>query len=123
VGAADDAEPVGPLMMDTPFPAAGLSATTVNQDIVKFDSYGSAPMRDEVLTRNGCTGTATAMYDPTYSQCVTYTGCPAAYPVVWCDLPGVNHLVGNVMYGGMSYVPGTAADPLLWSFLSKLPPI
>jgi len=22
---------------------------------------------------------------------ILYTGCPAAYPVVWCALPGVGH--------------------------------
>jgi len=123
VGSADDAEPIGPLVMDMPFAPANLSATLVNQDIVTFDSYGSVPMRDELLTRNGCTGTATATYDPTYSECLTYTGCPAESPVVWCELPGVNHLVGNVVYNGVSYVPGTPANPLLWSFLTKLPPL
>jgi hypothetical protein len=123
VAGADDTEPIGPLVMDMPFPSAGLSATQVNSDIVAFDSYGSAPMRDELLKRNGCTGTATAVYDPAYSQCVTYTGCPVAYPVVWCELPGLSHLVGNVNYDGTSYVPGTPANPLLWNFLAKLAPL
>ena len=27
-------------------------------------------------------------WDPAFPYCVKYTGCPAAYPVVWCALNG-----------------------------------
>jgi poly(3-hydroxybutyrate) depolymerase len=74
VGKSDTSNPIGPL-------------TSPNDD-----SYGSAPSRDDILTRNGCTDkTTTAMWDPTYPMCVKYTGCPAQYPVVWCALEGVGH--------------------------------
>ncbi len=114
-GLSDSENPIGPLLMDMPLTAVGLSATQVNNDIIFLDSHGSAPMRDELLTRNGCTGTATSMYSAAYPQCMTYTGCPAAYPVVWCPLTGVSHGGGNVSSGGVMYAPAA------WDFLSKLP--
>jgi polyhydroxybutyrate depolymerase len=103
-GEADTVNPIGPLpMIDT-----------------DLDSFGSAPGRDEVLTRNGCTGTATTMYDSKYPDCVQYTGCPAAYPVVWCPLPGAGH--NDSSAGGINYSPGSVqGDPLMWKFLSSLP--
>jgi hypothetical protein len=70
-------------------------------------------MRDELLARNGCQGTATAAFDPAYPACVTYTGCPAAYPVVWCLLPGLGHINSN--YQNVNY--GNAP----WELFSKLP--
>jgi hypothetical protein len=61
------------------------------------------------------------MYDPAYPACVKYTGCPAAYPVVWCPLPGAGH--NNSSAGGVNYSPGSVkGDPLMWKFLSTLPP-
>jgi hypothetical protein len=100
-GAADTENPVGPLSMTDP--AYG-----------RLGSAGSAPGRDDLLTRNGCVGTATAVYDPMYPECMKYTGCPAAYPVVWCELPGVGHNASS--YGGVNYSPGP-----MWKFLSSLP--
>jgi hypothetical protein len=44
-------------------------------------------------------------------MCVKYTGCPAAYPVVWCPLDG-GHQVDNS--GGVQYKPG------IWKFWSSL---
>jgi polyhydroxybutyrate depolymerase len=103
-GEADTTNPIGPLPM-------------INTDL---DSFGSAPGRDEVLTRNGCVGTATTTYDPAYPACVKYTGCPAAYPVVWCPLPGAGH--NDSSAGGVNYSPGSVkGDPLMWKFLSTLP--
>jgi hypothetical protein len=84
------------------------------------DSPGSGPARDEVLVRNGCVapdymntiplpynnledtaGMAPHMpWDPAFPSCVTYTGCPAAYPVVWCALP-CGHQCDNE--GGRDY--------------------
>ena len=51
-------------------------------------------------------------WDPMYPMCVKYTGCPAAYPVVWCALQG-GHQVDNS--GGVSYKAG------IWKFWSSLP--
>ncbi len=97
VGVQDDGNPIGPL------------ATPLN------DSLGSAPARDELLTRNKCVGTDTKPWDPDYPKCVTYTGCPAQYPVVWCPidsghLPDKNDpAVGKYRYDG------------IWKFWSTLP--
>ncbi|HEV3191740.1 MAG TPA: hypothetical protein VGY54_14620, partial [Polyangiaceae bacterium] len=85
VSAPDQANPVGPLP----------------KLFVAEDTYGSAPARDELLTRNGCVGNTTAPYDPKYPICVKYTGCPAAYPVVWCDIPNGNHTQTD--YNGVNY--------------------
>ena len=52
-----------------------------------LDSLGSAVARDEILMRNGCTGTATKTWSGS-NQCQEYTGCPAAYPVIWCPING-----------------------------------
>ena len=60
-----------------------------------LDSFGSAPERDELLLRNGCKGTDSVAYDAPYTMCRKYTGCPAAYPVVWCDIPNGNHTQTN----------------------------
>ena len=79
VTATDTSNPVGPLM---------------SLDVAE-DTYGSAPARDEILARNGCVGKATAPYDPAYPACVKYTGCPAAYPVVWCEFANGNHADPN----------------------------
>jgi hypothetical protein len=89
----DQANPVGPLP----------------QLLVIEDTYGAAPARDELLTRNGCVGKITAPYDPKYPRCVKYTGCPAAYPVVWCELPNGSHTQTN--YEGVDYA--TAIVPFL----------
>jgi poly(3-hydroxybutyrate) depolymerase len=111
VDSADSDNPIGPMMENQADPSAGLSASQVSSTITFLDSYGSAPMRDELLQRNGCQGTATAM-DPAYPACVLYTGCPAAYPVEWCLMPGEGH--GGSFYQNVNYGPGA------WKFFSKL---
>ncbi len=92
------------------------------------DSFGSAPGRDDLLLRNGCVssdyvftytdvnGSAphTAFDTTTYKACVKYTGCPAAYPVVWCPLPGAGHNDSSI--GNLNYSPGAA-----WSIFMSLP--
>jgi hypothetical protein len=98
VSTPDQANPVGPLP----------------QIFTAEDTFGSAPARDELLARNGCVGTATAPYDAKYPDCVKYTGCPAAYPVVWCELPNGNHTQTN--YENVNYA--NAIVP----FLLGLPP-
>jgi poly(3-hydroxybutyrate) depolymerase len=53
---------------------------------------GGIAARDRILKINGCVGTDTVAYDAgTPSPCVQYTGCPAAYPVVWCPTTGKGH--------------------------------
>jgi len=107
-GTADTENPIGPLN----------PANTADQGAIgRLGSYGSAPGRDDLLQRNGCIGnntTAIGAFDATYTQCVSYTGCPAAYPVIWCALPGVGH--NNSSYGGNNYSPG-----LMWKVLGGLP--
>ena len=99
VSAPDQANPVGPLA----------------QIFTAEDTYGSAPARDEILTRNGCVGKATAPYDPKYPDCVKYTGCPAAYPVVWCELPNGQHTQTN--YENVNYA--NAIVPFLLGLPAK----
>ncbi|MDB4980939.1 MAG: hypothetical protein JWM82_1691, partial [Myxococcales bacterium] len=94
----DTANPVGPL-------------TKLNVD---EDTYGMAPARDEILARNGCVGKATAPFDAKYPACVKYTGCPSAYPVVWCEFAGGSH--DNPTYNGVNYANAIAP------FLLGLPP-
>jgi poly(3-hydroxybutyrate) depolymerase len=97
VGTQDTANPIGPL-------------ATPNDD-----SYGSAPSRDDILMRNGCVGTATAPWDSMYPACVKYTGCPAAYPVVWCPIAtGHNPAPGDAMVNMYRY-------DALWKFYMALP--
>jgi hypothetical protein len=62
---------------------------------VAEDTFGSAPARDERLERNGCTGTASAVYDAKSPLCNKYADCPAAFPVVWCEFPGGNDTQTN----------------------------
>jgi hypothetical protein len=107
-GTADTENPIGPLDPNN------------QQDkgaIDRLGSLGSAPGRDEILKRNGCTGTDTMAYeDPKFGQCMRYTGCPAAYPVLWCALPGVGH--NNSTYNGQNY---TDSNGVMWNVLGKLP--
>lgn len=54
---------------------------------------GSAAARDQILMTNKCVGTATMPWAPD-KDCVQYTGCPAAFPVIWCT-PGGGHTGGS----------------------------
>jgi hypothetical protein len=94
----DTLNPVGPL-------------ATINAGL---DSFGAAPARDEILERNGCVGKATMPYDAKFPACVKYTGCPAAYPVVWCEFAGGSH--DNPTYDNVNYLNAVAP------FLLGLPP-
>ncbi len=98
-GLQDDENPIGPLA--TP----------------KNDSYGSAPARDDILMRNGCTGTANVPWDPDYPGCVKYTGCPAEFPVVWCAYAD-GHGNGNPSMASHSY-----SGEGFWKFWSSLPAV
>ncbi len=102
-------------MDDTENPIGPLDPVKDKGAVDRLGSLGSAPGRDEILARNGCTGTATTPYtDAKYGACVKYTGCPAQYPVVWCALPGVGH--NNSTYMNTNYSPGP-----MWDILSTLP--
>jgi hypothetical protein len=118
VGTMDTGEPIGPL------------ATAQN------DSFGSALARDEILKRNGCvpsdfvfsttdaTGIGNAPnvpWDAAYPKCVTYSGCPAKYPVVWCPLD-VNHGNGPMPMGPDSTVVDSYRRTGMWKFFQALPP-
>jgi hypothetical protein len=110
-GQLDTTNPIGPLA----------KADT------SLDSFGSAPGRDDILMRNGCVSSdytfvdtdvngspAHTQWDPvTYTVCVKYTGCPAAYPVVWCALPNAGH--NNSSIGNTNYTDGG------WQLLGSLP--
>jgi polyhydroxybutyrate depolymerase len=100
-GTADTENPIGPLM-------------PTDSAYKRLDSPGSGPGKDDILMRNGCVGTATTQWDPAYPACLKYTGCPAAFPVVWCPLEGVGH--NNSTYMNVNYSPGG-----MWKFLSSLP--
>lgn len=115
-GLQDNANPIGPIT-----PPDG-----------NLDSPGSAPARDEILKRNGCVpqdfvfdysdtakkqGNAPhTQWDPNFPSCVTYTGCPAAYPVVWCALP-CGHQCDNETVDGKKIDYKQA----IWKFFTSLP--
>ena len=80
-------------LMDTDNPIGPLSPT--DPTAIGLDSLGSAPARDDLLTRNGCVGNANKPWDAAYPACVTYTGCPAAAPVVWCAIASTHTISAN----------------------------
>ena len=102
VGLQDTGNPIGPLTAP------------------EHDSYGSAPARDAQLLRNGCQGNGTAVWNTKYPKCLTYTGCPAKYPVVWCALD-VNHGDGPHPMGADGAVLETYRLQGLWDFYDSLP--
>lgn len=55
---------------------------------------GSALGRDQYLMTNGCVGTETEPFTASPDDCVKYTGCPEAFPVIWCT-PGGGHTGGS----------------------------
>lgn len=59
--------------------------------------------RDVFLARIGC-GTATTPVTP--SPCVSYEGCTAGYPVVWCEFSG-------------GHTPMSNSGPAIWAFFSQ----
>jgi poly(3-hydroxybutyrate) depolymerase len=89
----------------------GPNPVLLTQINLSLDSFGSQPERDSLLTRNGCMGTATTMYNATYPACLKYTGCPDKYPVIWCELNG----------GHDNTVQGVDYKGVMWPFLTSLP--
>jgi len=57
--------------------------------------------RNRVLMQNGCTGGADGPtepwgdFDQPAGECVKYTNCPAAYPVIFCATQGRGHGASN----------------------------
>jgi poly(3-hydroxybutyrate) depolymerase len=100
-GLKDIDNPIGPLSPTDPV-AIGL------------DSLGSAPARDDLLTRNGCMGAATKPWDAAYPACVQYTGCPAAAPVVWCAIDSDHNIGANPTLGAQY------AYNAIWKFWTGL---
>lgn len=91
----------GGLRRDRPTPArvpfAALLLTGQNDRANPITGpTGSAAARDLVLQTNGCVGTDTVDW-PDMANCKRYTGCPAAYPVIWCTPPG-DHTDGGGAY-------------------------
>jgi polyhydroxybutyrate depolymerase len=59
--------------------------------------------RDKFVALNHCTGPGSS---PDSNGCITYQGCDAAYPVVWCPFDGVHQ-------------PPPFAGAAIWKFLSQ----
>jgi poly(3-hydroxybutyrate) depolymerase len=78
-----------------------------------LDSHGSGAARDELLVRNGCQGTDSVMLSAEYPLCRKYTGCPEAYPVIWCELSGGHTQTSE---GATNYANA------IWPFFMSLPP-
>lgn len=82
-------------------PVAFLGTHAPGDGVVGIDEGRSA--RDTFLSRNGC-GSQTHAVEP--SQCLTYEGCKAGYPVTWCEFSG-DHFTPD-------FAPQT-----VWSFFSQ----
>ena len=86
----DSSNPIGPVAATDP-------------SVTSTDDLGTLPLRDDILQRNGCTGTTTAPWISMYPSCVRFTGCPVATPVVWC--PILSSLQAPGISGGVRYAP------------------
>jgi hypothetical protein len=75
-------------------PMAAILLTGLGDESNPIDGpTGSALARDEILKTNKCVGTETMPFAGD-KDCVQYTGCPAAFPVVWCT-PAGGHTDGS----------------------------
>ena len=70
------------------------------------DISASIGARDQYLAANGCDATTTP-FDP--APCVSYDGCDAGLPVVWCQTAGQDHSRQDEL-----------AAPAFWNFFSSL---
>ncbi|MES1175811.1 MAG: hypothetical protein ABUL62_15930 [Myxococcales bacterium] len=71
---------------------------------------GSAAARDEILARNGCTGTATVTWSGS-AECEQHTGCSAAYPVIWCPINGGHEYASQLAAPAEAFFQGLPAAP------------
>ncbi|HVY41308.1 MAG TPA: PHB depolymerase family esterase, partial [Polyangia bacterium] len=60
---------------------------------------GDETARDQFLADNHC-GTTTTPVTP--SPCVSYDGCDAGYPVVWCPVEGEGHTIPSFAASGIA---------------------
>jgi polyhydroxybutyrate depolymerase len=75
-------------------PMAAILLTGKNDGANPIDGpTGSAAARDLILATNGCVGTDTKAFAGD-ADCKQYTGCPATFPVVWCE-PAGEHMAGS----------------------------
>jgi poly(3-hydroxybutyrate) depolymerase len=92
-----------------PFAAILLTGATDTTNPVTGPT-GSGVARDLILQTNGCVGTATTPWTVfPAGNCQQYTGCPAAYPVIFCNGGGPGHTDG-----------GGAYKTAIWTFWSGL---
>ena len=101
-GLKDIDNPIGPLAPTDP-------------KALDLDSLGSAPARDDLLTRNGCVGNATKPWDAAYPACLQYTGCPVGAPVVWCAIDSDHNIGANAT------LRDQYAYDAIWKFWTGLP--
>jgi poly(3-hydroxybutyrate) depolymerase len=62
--------------------------------------------RDVALSRNDCSSATS----PLAGGCVSYNGCRAGFPVIWCETQGLGHNIA-----------GDSAPAQVWAFFSGLP--
>jgi hypothetical protein len=60
-------------------------------------------------------GTATKPWDAAFPACLTYTGCPAAAPVVWCAINSAHNIGANTA------LRDQYAYNAIWKFWTTLP--
>ncbi len=101
-GLSDTDNPIGPLAPTDP-------------KALDLDSLGSAPARDDLLSRNGCVGNATAPWDAAFPACVKYTGCPVGAPVVWCAIATAHNI------GASPTLRDQYAYNAIWKLWTSLP--
>jgi polyhydroxybutyrate depolymerase len=72
-------------------PSRPIAAWITNGDAdTVVDPDGAAVLKDILVQTNHCETTSKPV-DP--SPCVSYDGCDAGYPVVWCLVPGQGHAI------------------------------
>jgi polyhydroxybutyrate depolymerase len=80
--------------MPSGIPMAAILLTGAGDTTNPIDGpTGSALARDEILKTNKCVGTETMTFAGD-ADCKQYTGCPPAFPVVWCT-PAGGHTDGS----------------------------
>jgi poly(3-hydroxybutyrate) depolymerase len=94
-------------------PVAVLGFHGVDDTVVTVD--GGRRGRDVFVERNGCDA-QTMPVEPSWCgeigqnyqpcSCVSYTGCTAGYPVVWCEFKG-------------PHTPAPSSAETIWSFFSQ----
>lgn len=86
-GADDEYDDSGNLVCPEPPVAALVSHGTADTTVAPSEGVSS---RDHWRRVNACSN-ATTPHAP--SPCVEYIGCAPGRPVVWCEVPGVGHVV------------------------------